>query len=132
MLYGLPRIIVTNKSLPEHLCRFFFQFFPFGLRILVLDVCLGLLCVFTLAKIIPFAEYLAEILAGPVAGKDGWASRRAARWAGGEVVCQMPSQKTCRISLPNGRSEVPICLAEFLAEIIAEFLAEIPVPLLVA
>ena len=76
---------VTNKSLPEHLCGFFF-IFPFPLRILVPDVCLGLPCVFTLAKIIPFAEYLAEIVAGPVAGKDGWASRRAAVWAAVRLV----------------------------------------------
>ena len=47
----------------------FFHFFPFPLRVLVPDVCLGLLYVFTLAKIIPFAEYRAEIVASPVAGK---------------------------------------------------------------
>ena len=102
-----------QKSPRAPLQIFVFHLFPFPLRILVLDVCLDLLCVFTLAKIIPFAEYLAQIVAGPVAGKDGWASRRAARWAGGEVVCQMPSRKTCGISPPNCRSEVPICLADF-------------------
>ena len=60
---------MLRVSLPEHLCGFVFSFFPFPLRVLVPDVCLGLLYVFTLAKIIPFAEYRAEIVASPVAGK---------------------------------------------------------------
>ena len=55
------------------------------------------MCVFTLAKIIPFAEYFAKTVAKLVAKKDGRAGKRAAGWASKNVVCQMPSRIRFRI-----------------------------------